>query len=108
MKFSFLIEFSEMMRITFIELVLIGLHKIIFGHLVNLGDDKSFIVNRGRGNRITKGEEAVLEEFPFLVQFLNHGGLCAGTILTTKTVMTAAHCLDANSDVSDMMVFSRR
>lgn len=92
------------MRITLLKLVLVGLHKIVLGHLVNLGET----FTGGRGNRITHGEEAVLEEFPFLVQFLNHGGLCAGTILTTKTVMTAAHCLDINSDIHDMMVFSRR
>lgn len=97
------------MRSTIFKLVLVGLHKIIFGHLVNLGESKSDSNHRDRlSNRIAKGEEAVLEEFPFLVQFLNHGGLCGGTILTTKTVMTAAHCLDANSDVSDMIVFSRR
>lgn len=96
------------MRSTIFKLVLVGLHKIIFGHLVNLGDTKSESNHRDRGNRITKGEEAVLEEFPFLVQFLNHGGLCAGTILTTKTVMTAAHCLDANSNLNEMVVFSRR
>lgn len=96
------------MRSTFLKLVLVGLHKIIFGHLVNLGHAKSDSAHRDRGNRITNGEEAVLEEFPFLVQFLNHGGLCAGTILTTKTVMTAAHCLDANSDLNEMVVFSRR
>lgn len=109
-KFSLVIEFSGMtdMRGTLFKLVLVGLHKIIFGHLVNLGDAKSDSPHRDRGNRITKGEEAVLEEFPFLVQFLNHGGLCAGTILTTKTVMTAAHCLDANSDLNEMIVFSRR
>lgn len=96
------------MRSTLLKLVLVGLHKIIFGHLVNLGDTKSDSNNRDRSNRITNGEEAVLEEFPFLVQFLNHGGLCAGTILTKKTVMTAAHCLDANSDLREMIVFSRR
>lgn len=96
------------MRITLFQLVLLGLHKIVLGHLVNLGVEKSYYGNCGRGNRITKEEEIVLEEFKFLVQFLNRGGLCAGTILTTKTIMTAAHCLDANTDTHDMMVFSRR
>lgn len=96
------------MRSTLFKLVLVGLYKIIFGHLVNLGVAKTDSTPRDRGNRITKGEEAVLEEFPFLVQFLNLGSLCAGTILTTKTVMTAAHCLDANSDRNEMVVFSRR
>ncbi|CAH2067214.1 unnamed protein product, partial [Iphiclides podalirius] len=56
--------------------------------------------------RIVGGEPTDLKQYPFNVQFFNFGGLCGGTILTSKTVLTAAHCFDQNRNIADMTVVS--
>ncbi|XP_045760288.1 trypsin epsilon-like isoform X1 [Maniola jurtina] len=57
-------------------------------------------------SRIVGGAPASLELYPFMVQFYNRGGLCGGTILTSKTVMTAAHCFNHNKNLEEMKIFS--
>ncbi|KAI4476995.1 hypothetical protein M0804_013175 [Polistes exclamans] len=47
-----------------------------------------------RTARIVGGENAIPREFPWLVSITRKGGhFCAGTILNSRFVLTAAHCL---------------
>ncbi|XP_039763691.1 trypsin epsilon-like [Pararge aegeria] len=57
-------------------------------------------------NRIVGGTATTPDKYPFLVQFYNRGGLCGGTILTSKTVMTAAHCFGHNKNLEEMKIFT--
>ncbi|XP_045536123.1 trypsin delta-like [Papilio machaon] len=57
-------------------------------------------------DRIVGGEPTNLKRYPFNVQFFNYGGMCGGTILTSKTVMTAAHCFDHNRNIAEMTILS--
>ncbi|OWR49768.1 Transmembrane protease serine 11E [Danaus plexippus plexippus] len=57
--------------------------------------------------RIVGGSEAHLDQYPYNVQFYNLGGLCGGSILTKKIVLTAAHCFDSNKNLADMKIFSK-
>lgn len=57
-------------------------------------------------DRILGGENTTIEKYPFMVQFFNFGGLCSGSILTRKTVLTAAHCFDHNTNIAEMKIIS--
>lgn len=54
--------------------------------------------------KIVGGEPVSLEKFPSAVLFYNVGSQCAGTILGSWIVLTAAHCLDNNKETINMMV----
>ncbi|XP_031774629.1 chymotrypsin B-like [Apis florea] len=54
----------------------------------------------GQGNigirtaRLVGGQNAIPHEFPWMVSISRKGGhFCGGTILNSKYVLTAAHCL---------------
>lgn len=49
---------------------------------------------RGRHNRIIGGEEAVANEYPWMVGLYRGGRLyCGGALITARHVLTAAHCV---------------
>lgn len=79
-------------------------------HLKDLGEVKrnwSHVLNNLE-KRIIGGTNTSKYEHPFAVQFFNHGGLCGGSILTSKTMLTAAHCFDHNKNIDDMKIFSSK
>jgi trypsin len=46
------------------------------------------------------GELAEEGEFPFIVS-LQGPGLCGGSLLDAKTIITAAHCFDPNTNTAE-------
>ncbi|KAM3964808.1 trypsin epsilon-like [Aphomia sociella] len=57
-------------------------------------------------HRIDGGTEVDLMNYPYNVKFFNFGGMCGGTILTTKIVLTAAHCFNYNRNIVEMRILS--
>lgn len=78
-------------------------------HLKNLGE---VVVSRNRINqsslKIIGGTKTDQLEFPFNAIFINYGGMCGGTILARKVVLTAGHCFDFNKNISQMKIMSSR
>ncbi|XP_049866367.1 trypsin beta-like [Pectinophora gossypiella] len=56
--------------------------------------------------KILGGDPTSLKNFPFNVFFLNYAGVCSGVILTSKLVLTAAHCLDVNYNILEMRIYA--
>ncbi|KAL4719925.1 hypothetical protein ACJJTC_018723 [Scirpophaga incertulas] len=54
--------------------------------------------------KLIGGKAVTIDKFPSSVQFFNQGNFCAGTILNSWTVMTAAHCFDFNKNVENMLI----
>ncbi|CAK1550129.1 unnamed protein product [Leptosia nina] len=54
--------------------------------------------------KIVGGKPVKMESFPFTVKFFNQGALCAGTILNSWSVLSAAHCFDHSKDKTDMLI----
>jgi len=49
--------------------------------------------NNGTG-KIINGNDVPLKKFPWYVSLMKKGDfLCGGTLLNSRTVMTAAHCV---------------
>lgn len=91
-----------------VTLFTLFLVKLVGGHLKDMGE---VTVNWTAmfyelEDRIVGGEPTNLKRYPFNIQFFNYGGMCGGTILTSKTVMTAAHCFDHNQNIAEMTVLS--
>ncbi|XP_028157529.1 serine protease 52-like [Ostrinia furnacalis] len=81
---------------------------LLLCHLKDLGEknDTMSVLFQEFEDRVLGGESTTLHEYPFNVQFFNYGGMCGGSILTRKTVLTAAHCFDHNKNVAEMTVIS--
>lgn len=52
--------------------------------------------------KIVGGQAVPLERFPYTVQVFNYGAMCAGSIFSSWSVLTAAHCFENNKDVDEM------
>merc|ERR1719341_118674 len=53
-------------------------------------------VPQGNRNRIVGGQAATKNEYPWLVALVKAGSsrpFCGGTLISSKTVLTAAHCI---------------
>lgn len=82
--------------------------KFVHSHLKDLGELRgnwSAYVEEVE-NRIAGGDPTTLTEYPFNVKFYNLGGMCGAVILSSKIVLTAAHCFDANRNIADMKIVS--
>ncbi|XP_063359026.1 chymotrypsin-1-like [Cydia amplana] len=73
-------------------------------HIKDLGETKVDLLKAEI--LIAGGKPADLESYPWNVQFLNSGGMCAASILTQKTVLTAGHCFDFNKNIGDMSILA--
>ncbi|RVE48787.1 hypothetical protein evm_006561 [Chilo suppressalis] len=60
--------------------------------------------NKHFESKIVGGTHVTRDRFPSAVQFFNAGNLCAGSILNSYSVLTAAHCFDVNTEMDDMVV----
>nr|XP_026487135.1 trypsin delta-like [Vanessa tameamea] len=92
-----------------IKIVLILFHaRHLLSHLKDMGEVtrnwSDVLINLEK--RIVGGSKATKNQYPFSVQFFNSGGLCGGSILTKKIVLTAAHCFDHNRNLIEMKIFS--
>ncbi|KAG7201683.1 hypothetical protein KM043_004411 [Ampulex compressa] len=77
-------------------LILVGLALLAaaLAEYSNLADVPCGQGERIRAGRIVGGQNAAPHEFPWLVSITRKGGhFCGGTIITSKLILTAAHCL---------------
>lgn len=58
----------------------------------------------GMEGKIVGGTPIPLSRMPYNVQIFNQGSMCAGTILNSWTILTAAHCFDISKDIAEMVV----
>ncbi|KOB74739.1 Serine protease 1 [Operophtera brumata] len=54
--------------------------------------------------KIVGGRPVLMKHFPSMVQLYNLGNMCAGNILNSWTVLTAAHCFDYNQNVKEIVI----
>lgn len=54
--------------------------------------------------KVVGGEPISLNQLPYSVQLFNQGSMCAGTILNSWSILTAAHCFDINKDIDEMII----
>ncbi|XP_063839198.1 trypsin alpha-3-like [Ostrinia nubilalis] len=54
--------------------------------------------------KIVGGKPVTRQQYPSACLFFNVGAQCAGTIINTWTILTAAHCFDDNKDKDQMVI----
>ncbi|XP_031763803.2 trypsin epsilon-like isoform X1 [Galleria mellonella] len=89
--------------------LLISVESFVLCHLKDMGEailNWTTLNEYELEHRINGGTTVDLKDYPFNVQFFNYGGICGGTKLTTKIVLTAAHCFDFNKNKAEMRILS--
>lgn len=79
--------------------ILLFITKLVYGR--NTTIENQHVEPQGK---IVGGIPVSFKKFPSTVLFLNLGAQCAGTIINSWTVLTAAHCFDINKDKENMEV----
>ena len=59
----------------------------------------------GSASRVVNGVEAGVNSWPFIVRLDIGNGLCGGTIVSDRHVLTAAHCCEGAQPSSTTMIF---
>ncbi|XP_043976577.1 transmembrane protease serine 4a isoform X2 [Gambusia affinis] len=60
----------------------------------------------GNMERIVGGVDAHIEEYPWQVSLQNGGHRCGGSLVSSRWIVTAAHCFSSNKEVSRWTVMS--
>lgn len=83
-------------------LMLLGLYCLICDS-TNISKSESKSKIKGK---IVNGESVDIKEYPFAAQFLNVGRLCGGVIIHIWALITAAHCVEVNTDLKNMIIIA--
>lgn len=75
-----------------------------FPDMAASGDERVF---QSRGGRIVRGEVAGPEDFPFqvglLLSYHSEQSWCSGSLISRKTVLTAAGCVTGNLEITALL-----
>lgn len=75
-----------------------------FPDMAASGDERVF---QSRGGRIVRGEVAGPEDFPFqaglLLSYHSEQSWCSGSLITRKTILTAAGCVTGDLEVTALL-----
>lgn len=83
---------------TFLRILVISLLLNASNGLLQNGSLREF------EGRIVGGTPVNLNLFPHSAQVYNMGNMCAGSILNSWTVLTAAHCFDLHKDLDSIYI----